>query len=147
MRIKIALLALAFTAIASVAHAQTAERPVVPCRPGAVTLDQQSVVGREFVCLNGLLNEVLTIDGQQKFVEVERLTSDEGRRRIDEAADEEEWRRNGYRPSYCWQEEYRYRRICRRAELGSSGECRGLASGRRVDAATCDQWRRELEGR
>ena len=147
MRIKIALLALAFIATASVAHAQTAERPAVPCRPGAATLDEQSVVGRQFVCINNRISEILTIDGQSYIVEVAPLTSDEGRRRIDETADEEEWRRNGYRPAYCSQEEYRYRRICRRADLGDSGDCRGLASGRRVDVATCDRWRRELERR
>lgn len=147
MRIKIGLLALASMAAASATQAQTAESPSVTCRPGAGAFEQYSIAGRQFVCINNRLSEVLTIDSQSFLVEVASLTSDEGRRRIDEAADEEEWRRNGNRPSYCWRDEYRYRRVCRRADLGDYGDCRGLASGRRVDAATCDRWRRQLEWR
>jgi hypothetical protein len=147
MRIKI-LLALAFVASASVAHAQTAQQPRVLCGQDANAFNERVILGRTLlVCADGRVSEALTIDGQLKFVEVEALTADGGRDRIDEAEDEREWRSNGYRPSYCWQEEYRYRRVCRRADLGGTGDCRGLASGRRVDAATCDRWRRELERR
>lgn len=144
MHMKIGLLALAFMAAAGAAQAQTAGMPRVTCEQAKQLLEQRSSVNRrQLSCVNEVLIEVLTIDGQTVIAEVAYMSSEDARIRIDQAADEEEYRRS-FRSNNCWNDSDRNLRRCWRARLGTSGECRAPGSRRRVDAETCDRWRRTL---